>query len=225
MPRLPGGSKQSPSARHELPFLVDRPSRERLVRRALALSVLSIAINAAVGVLAVAVAVSAGSLSLLGFGFDSAIDGAASVALVWRFSIEAKEPHRAQAVERIAEIVVGVVLLVLALYLGVSALSALAANAHPEWSLLAIAIPVFSLLALPPLALAKYSTARSLGSGALLADSLLTGVAAALAVVSLVGMFLTTAFGLTWADAVGALLVSAVLGREGWYSIRASRRV
>jgi divalent metal cation (Fe/Co/Zn/Cd) transporter len=187
------------------------------------LSVLSIALNAAVGLLAVTVALSSGSLSLLGFGFDSAIDGAASVALVWRFSIETKQPHRAESVERVAEIVVGAVLLVLAVYLGISAISALAARAHPESSFLAIAIPVFSLIALPPLALAKYRTARDLGSGALRADSLLTGVAAALAVVSLAGIVLSASFGLTWADAVGALVVTAILAREGWYSIRASR--
>ena len=62
--------------------------RGQLLRRALILSVLSIVINGLAGGTAVIVGLTSGSLSLLGFGFDAAIDSAASVALVWRFRIE-----------------------------------------------------------------------------------------------------------------------------------------
>ncbi len=200
---------------------MDPPDRSRLLRRALILSVLSIGLSLVVGGVAVVVALASGSLSLLGFGFDAAIDGAASVVLFWRFSIETQQPHRAETVERTAEIVVGVVLLMLAAFLGISAIGALATGAHPEPSTVGLGILLFSIAALPPLAVAKYRTARALGSGALRADSVLTGVAALLALVSLTGLALTLAFGLTWADGVGALIVAAVLLREGWYAIRA----
>jgi divalent metal cation (Fe/Co/Zn/Cd) transporter len=198
-------------------------SRDQLLRRALILSVLSIVLAGIAGGTAVVVGLASGSLSLLGFGFDAAIDSAASVALVWRFQIEAREPHRAEQVEKIAEAIVGVVLLVLAAYLGFSAVRALLEGAHPESTVVGIALLVFSVVVLPPLALAKYRTARKLESGALRADSILTGIAALLALISLIGLGLTEAFGLTWADAVGALLVVAILVREGWSSLRATR--
>ena len=197
--------------------------RDRLVHRALLLSVLSIVINGLAGGSAVVVGLTSGSLSLLGFGFDAAIDSAASVALVWRFTIEKREPHRAERVEQVAEAVVGAVLIVLAAYLGVSAVRALLTNAHPEATAVGTGLLIFSVVALPPLAMAKLRTARALASGALRADSILTGIAASLAVISLIGVALTQAFGLAWADAVGALIVTVVLVREGIGSLQVMR--
>lgn len=200
-------------------------TRDRLLRRALALSVLSIVIAGIAGGTAVVAALASGSLSLLGFGFDAAIDSAASAALVVRFAIEAREPHRAERVETIAEATLGAILLVLATYLGLSAIRALAENAHPEGTVVGTALLLVSVVAFPPLALAKHRVARALESRALRADSLLTGIAALLALISLVGLGLSEAFGLTWADAVGALVVTVILIREGWGSLQAVRTV
>lgn len=199
-------------------------ARDRLLRRALVLSVLSIVINGLAGGTAVVAGLTSGSLSLLGFGFDAAIDSAASAALVVRFSIEARQPHRAEHVERIAESIVGAVLLILAAYLGWSAIGALIEQAHPQATIPGTVLLLFSVVVLPPLALAKYRVARAMASGALRADSVLTGIAALLALVSLVGLGLAEGFGLTWADAVGAIVVTAILVREGWTSLRAVRR-
>jgi divalent metal cation (Fe/Co/Zn/Cd) transporter len=136
--------------------------RDGLLRRGLLLSILSIVISAVVGGAGVIVALTSGSLSLLGFGFDAAIDSAASVALVWRFMIEGRAPHRAERVERIAEGIVGAVLISLGAYLAVSAIRALTAHEHPEPTLPGTAILIVSLVILPPLAVAKYRTARRL---------------------------------------------------------------
>jgi divalent metal cation (Fe/Co/Zn/Cd) transporter len=197
--------------------------RDRLVHRALLLSVLSIVINGLAGGSAVVVGLASGSLSLLGFGFDAAIDSAASVALVWRFMIEKREPHRAERVEQVAEAIVGAVLIALALYLGINAARALAMSAHPEATAVGTGLLIFSIVVLPPLALAKFRVARSLGSGALRADSVLTGVAALLALIGLVGIGLVEAFDLAWADAVGALIVTVVLLREGIGALQVMR--
>ena len=198
--------------------------RERLLRRAVELSVLSIVLNGLAGATAVVAGLTSGSLSLLGFGFDAAIDSVASIALVWRFSIEAKQPERADRAEKVAEGIVGGVLLVLAAYLAVSALRALAADAQPRGTFVGMALLAFSLAALPPLALAKYRVAEKLRSRALRADSFLTGIAALLALVSLVGLELSEAFDIRWADAVGALVATVVLAREGIGGIQAFRR-
>jgi divalent metal cation (Fe/Co/Zn/Cd) transporter len=194
--------------------------RATLLRRALRLSLLSVALSGTFGAIAVIVGLATNSLSLLGFGFDAAIDGAASVALAWRFATEARHPHRSDALERKAELVVGWILLLLGVYLGANAILALLNQSGPEVTTVGVAISLASLVVLPPLALAKYRTARALDSGALRADSILTGVAATLALISLIGLAATQLLGLLWADAVGALIVTVVLIREGWFSVR-----
>jgi divalent metal cation (Fe/Co/Zn/Cd) transporter len=203
----------------------DRPQRDRssLLGRAVALSVLSIGINGVLGGTAVLVGLASDSLSLLGFGLDAAIDSAASVALVWRFRTEVREPHRAERIEALAETAVGVVMLVLAAYLGVSAIGALASNAQPEPSDIRTVLLVVALLVLPPLAIAKYRVARSLGSGALRADSILTAIAAVLALIGLVSLALEELVHVTWGDAVGALLIAVIIAREGWASVQVAR--
>jgi divalent metal cation (Fe/Co/Zn/Cd) transporter len=80
-----------------------------------------------------------------------------------------------------------------------------------------------ALVALPPLAVAKKRTARALGSGALRADSILTGIAALLALIGLVSLVLDQVLGVAWADAVGALIIAGVIAREGWSSVQAAK--
>jgi divalent metal cation (Fe/Co/Zn/Cd) transporter len=198
-------------------------ARATSLRRALLLSALSIAWNGVMGSAAVYVALSSRSLSLLGFGSDAVIDAAASVALIWRFVVESREPERAARVERTAERVVGLALIALAVYLVAGSLRSLSTGAHPESSSASIALLIASLAVLPPLALGKYRVATRLGSGALRADSILTAVAALLAAVSLLSLAAGSLFGLWWADAIAAVVVAVVLVREGWSSFRVAQ--
>ncbi|MBI3752225.1 MAG: cation transporter [Chloroflexi bacterium] len=195
--------------------------RDHLLRRALELSVLSIILSGIVGVVAVVAGLASGRLSLLGFGFDASIDAVASVVLVWRFRIERAHPHRAERAEQVAEIVVSAVLLVLAAYLAVGAVQALASGSNPAATDIGLGISGISVLALPPLSIAKRRVAAALDSGALRADSILTGIAALLALISLLALALTEALGIAGADAIGGLIVAAVLAREGISAFRA----
>jgi divalent metal cation (Fe/Co/Zn/Cd) transporter len=199
---------------------MDRPA---LLQRALRLSVLSIALGALFGGTAVIVGLATNSLSLLGFGIDAAIDSVASVILVWRFRTEVHEPHRAERIESLAERAIGAVLLVVAAYLAVNAVDALAKGTHPEASPVRTFLLIASVVTLPPLAIAKYRTARALGSGALRADSILTGIAALLGAIGLVSLILDQFLGVAWADAVGALAIAVIIAREGWSSLQAAR--
>lgn len=198
---------------------MDRPS---LLRRALALSVLSIVLNGVLGGIAVVVGLGTDSVSLLGFGLDAAIDSIASIVLVWRFRTEVREPHRAERIERIAERAVGAVLLGVAAYLAVSAMNALANGTHPEASPIRTVLLLIAVIALPPLAIAKHRTARDLRSGALRADSILTAIAALLALIGLVSLVLDEVARVAWADAVGALVIAVIVAREGWASVQAA---
>ena len=184
---------------------------------------LSIVLNGLLGGLAAIVGLATDSLSLLGFGLDAAIDSVASIVLVWRFRTEAREPHRAERIERLAETAIGAVLLVLAGYLAISALNAIASGAHAEPNVVRTVLLSFAVIALPPLALAKLRVARALASGALRADSILTGIAALLGAIGLLSLILDLVLHIPGADAVGALVIAAIVAREGWSSVRAAR--
>jgi hypothetical protein len=58
----------------------------RLARRAKWLSWASLGYMALEGVIAIMAGIVAGSIALIGFGLDSAIEGFASVVIVWRFT-------------------------------------------------------------------------------------------------------------------------------------------
>jgi divalent metal cation (Fe/Co/Zn/Cd) transporter len=187
------------------------------------LSAISVAWSGVVGSIAVYIALVSGALTLLGFGFDAVIDAVASVTLIWRFAVESAQPERAARVERTAERVIGMTLIVLSVYLVASALRALAAQSHPEGSVAGVALLLASVVVLPALAVAKYRVAAGLGSGALRADSVLTGVAALLAAIGLASLAASNSLGFWWADAAAALVVALILVREGWGSLTLSR--
>jgi divalent metal cation (Fe/Co/Zn/Cd) transporter len=189
------------------------------LRRAVWLSALSSIWSGTVGSIAIYAGWVSGSLSLFGFGADAAIDAIASGILIWRFLVESREPQRASRVERTAERVVGLSLVLLAVYLVIGALRSLIAQAHPESASWNVALLLASAVVLPPLAIAKYRVAARLGSGALRADSILTAVAALLALISLATLVATAALGFWWADAIGALILSLIVLREGWASL------
>jgi hypothetical protein len=146
-------------------------ARSTYLRRALWLSALSIAWTSVAGSIAIYAAI-------------------ASVALIWRFRMEMGRPEHASRVEQAAERVVGLALIVLALYLVVGSVRSLAAQTHPEASFVSLALLVASAVALPLLAVAA-----TLQSGALRADSILTGAAALLALIGLASVAATDAFG------------------------------
>ena len=155
--------------------------RTALLRRAIQLSAVSVFWGGIAGALAFVLAIATGSLSLFGFGVDAVIDSMASIALIWRFRDEGRNPARAIRVEHLAERIVGVVLLTAALALGVGAIRSIVAHSEVGASPMALGLLVASIAVLPPLAVAKRRVAARLWSGALRADAYLTGAAAFLA--------------------------------------------
>src|SRR5439155_23931576 len=75
-----------PVAPDASPPLITRERYARLARRAKLLSWLSLAWMTVEGGVAIAAGIVAGSIALVGFGLDSAIEGFASVIIVWRFT-------------------------------------------------------------------------------------------------------------------------------------------
>ena len=144
------------------------------LRRAVALSLLSLGWSSAVGVIAVGEAVASGALALLGFGVTALIDAFASVALIWRFRSEAKSPQRAEQFERRAERAIGAALVVLALYLLATSARALLSGDHPAADPVGIGLLASSMLVQPLLGVAKRRVANQIRSAALAADGALS---------------------------------------------------
>ena len=123
---------------------------------------LSVAWAAIAGATSLTAGLIAGSIALIGFGADSLVDGSASAVLVWRFRAEDSEGDHAEQVERPAARAVGVILMLIALYLTIAAVLALANRSSPETTLVGVVLSAASVFVLPILGRAKLRLAKSL---------------------------------------------------------------
>jgi divalent metal cation (Fe/Co/Zn/Cd) transporter len=139
------------------------PAYLREARKAKWLSWASLGYMALEGAVAVVAGIVAGSIALIGFGIDSAIEGFASVIIVWRFTGWRTLSHEAE--ER-AQKLVAVQFFILAPYVGIESVRALIEGHHPEESVVGIALAASSLVAMPWLGWAKQRIAARIGSSA-----------------------------------------------------------
>jgi divalent metal cation (Fe/Co/Zn/Cd) transporter len=190
----------------------DPTERDRLIRRAKALSWLSLAWMTVEGAVAITAAVIAGSVALLGFGLDSVIEGVASVVIIWRFT---GARRLSQAAEERAQKLVAVQFFLLAPYVAQDAIRALAGGEQPDTSWLGIGLATSSILIMPWLGRAKQRIGTALGSGATHGEGTQNLLCAYLAAGVLVGLLANALAGWWWLDPVVALGIAAIAVREG----------
>ncbi|HXG76146.1 MAG TPA: cation transporter [Gaiellaceae bacterium] len=188
------------------------PEWLRAAGRARLLSWVSLAWMALEGAIAVVAGVLAGSIALVAFGLDSAIEGFASVVIVWRFS--GGRLH-SEAAERRAQKLVAAQFFLLAPYVTVEAGHALVTGERADTSWLGIALVTASALGMPALGLAKRRLAVTLGSPATRGEGTQNLLCAALALAVLAGLLGNALLGLWWLDPVAALVVAGVALHEG----------
>jgi divalent metal cation (Fe/Co/Zn/Cd) transporter len=164
------------------------------------------------GVIAVVAGIMAGSIALIGFGIDSAIEGVASVIIIWRFWGARAMSERA---ERRAQKLVAVQFFILAPYVGIEAVRGLVTSSEPEVSYLGIALTAVSAALMPAFGIAKRRVAVKLNSRATMGEGTQNILCAYLSVAVLAGLALNAAFGWWWADPVAALVIAGVAVREG----------
>jgi len=202
-----------------MPVRVDvRPGRE-IARRGRLLQYVTIAWNSAECLVALAAGFMAGSIALVGFGFDSAIEVTSSLAALWRLRRDADELDRARAEQRTMRII-GCCFLLLAIYVGYEAVRALAEGESPDRSTVGIVLAALSLAVMPTLAHFKRRIASKLTSGALEAEARQTEICAWLSAVLLAGLGLNAWLGWWWADPVAALGMTPLIAWEGWQAVR-----
>jgi divalent metal cation (Fe/Co/Zn/Cd) transporter len=186
-------------------------------RRARLLSWISLGYMAGEGLVAVVAAVVAGSVALLGFGLDSAIEGLASVIIIWRFTgTRAVSPE----VEARAHRGVAITFFLLAPYIAYEAVTALIDRSRAETSWVGIGLAITSLLVMPLLGSAKKRLAARLGSAATRGEGEQNLLCAYLAAAVLAGLLANTLWGWWWLDPIVALGVAALAVGEGIKSWR-----
>ena len=184
-------------------------TRPDAVRRARWLNAFTIGWNSIEGIVAVSAGVVAGSISLVGFGLDSAIEVSAAAALTWRLARERRDDCR-QSDDRLAQRLVAVAFGVLAAYVAFNATSDLVAGRAPDPSLVGVVLAAVSLAVMPLIARAKRKVAPTIGSQAAMAEATQTDLCTALSAALLVGLGLNVVFGWWWADPAAALVIAAI---------------
>jgi divalent metal cation (Fe/Co/Zn/Cd) transporter len=192
----------------------DVPSEQylRASRRAKQLSWLSLAWMTLEGGIAIVAGLIAGSIALIGFGLDSAIEGVASLVIIWRFTgsrlVSAAAEERAQ---RLVAIQFFLLVPLVTFEAGRHLLTA--HEADP--STIGMLLTATSVVGMPVLGLAKRRLAVSLGSQATWGEGSQNLLCAYLAGAVFLGLAGNALLGWWWLDPIAALVVAAVALREG----------
>jgi divalent metal cation (Fe/Co/Zn/Cd) transporter len=158
----------------------------------------------------------AGSTALVGNGLDGAIEGLASVIVVWRFS---GSRTLSPSSERRAQQLVAVSFFLLAPYIAFEATRALLVEHRAETTVLGIVLSIATLCICPWLGRAKLRLGERLASPATAGEGRQNLICAYLAVAVLAGLVANTLLGVWWLDPIVALAIAALAiteGRRAW---------
>jgi divalent metal cation (Fe/Co/Zn/Cd) transporter len=201
------------SERHSASALTQGSADVWLARLLAWISLAWMTVEGAVGI---AAGVAAGSVALIGFGLDSAIEGFASVIVIWRFT---GSRTLSETSEQRAQRMVAISFFLLAPYVAFEATRDLVTGSHPETSWVGIALAIVSLIAMPILGRAKQRVGWRLDSAATAGEGTQNMLCAYLAGAVLIGLLGNAAFGAWWLDPVVAFVIAGVAldeGRELW---------
>lgn len=191
---------------------VTREHYAAVARKVRLLSWLSLAWMTVEGAVAIVAGIAASSIALVGFGLDSAIEGFASVIIIWRFT---GSRTFSSSAESLAQKLVAVQFFVLAPYVGMESLRALLSGEHAEVSWVGIALAIGSIVFMPMLGIAKTRLAEQIGSAATMGEGRQNMLCAYLAGALLVGLAGNATIGAWWLDPIVGLLIAGVAVKEG----------
>ncbi|MEW9531072.1 hypothetical protein [Microbispora sp. NPDC049125] len=184
----------------------------RAARQAKALSWVSLVWMTVEGAAGIAAGAAAASIALIGWALSSAVEGLASVIVIWRFT---GSRTLSPTAEGRAGKAVAISFWLLAPYVAVEAVHKLVTGQEAESSALGIVLTALSLALMPLLGVAKRRLGARLGSGATAGEGTQNLLCAYLAGAVLAGLAANAAFGWWWLDPLIALAVAAVAVKEG----------
>jgi divalent metal cation (Fe/Co/Zn/Cd) transporter len=160
----------------------------------------------------------AGSIALIGWALGSAVEGLASVIVVWRFT---GRRTLSETAERRAQRAVAVSFWLLAPYIAAESVRDLLGEHHAETTTIGIILTAVALLEMPLLGRAKHKLAVRLGSAATAGEGTQNYLCAAQAAAVLVGLAVTAGWpGGWWLDPIIGLGIATVSVWEGLQSWR-----
>ena len=195
------------------------------MRRVVFLCWFTIAYNVVEGIVSMGFGWTEGSTALFGFGADSFIEVFSAILVLWRFRGQFLA-GTLPPLERERKATVGIGLLFLALAIGTGVTSALqiVAHQHPETTVPGVVISALSLSFMFWLWKSKLRAGKALESPTVLSDAACSLACIQLSVVLFLGSLVYLVFpNLWWIDSVAAVLLTILIGKEGWETIGRAR--
>jgi predicted Co/Zn/Cd cation transporter (cation efflux family) len=193
--------------------------RGAAARRAVRYERFTIGYNFLEGIIAVGAGAAAASVSLVGFGSDSAIEVAAAVVVLTRLLGQVRGGEVDEAGERRALRFVALTFIALAVYVTVEGIRDLLNGAAPQTSPVGIALTGASIVIMPALARGKRRAGEQMGSRLVIAEAAETKFCAWLSVSTFAGLVGYALIGWTWLDPVAGFVIAAFAvmeGKEAW---------
>lgn len=185
-------------------------NKEALRKKGLKLAWFIVGWDVIEGVVAVTAGIIAGSIALVGFGIDSAIEVFAALVVIWQLR-KASDGRYKTALRLIAAS-----FFILAAYVGYKSISDLVGQHEPDASVIGIILSIVATAVMIPVAIMQKRTGQALGNKVLVAQAKETWLSNYLSISLLVGLSLNAIFGFWWADPTIALLIAVVAAKEGW---------
>jgi divalent metal cation (Fe/Co/Zn/Cd) transporter len=191
----------------------------RLTRRGLRLAQFTVAYNVLEGIVSIVAGVTAGLVSVIGFGFDSAIESAVAVLVALRLAARLRHGEADERREKITLRFISITFFILAAYVTVAGIYNLIVGEQPTTSALGIVVLAASIVVMPVLAALKMRVGKQLGDKLILADAAETRICVLLSVSTLIGLIAFALTGAGWIDAVAGFVIALFAineGREAW---------
>ena len=177
----------------------------------------SLARMTAEGAIGLIAGITAGSIALTGWALGSAVEGLASIIVVWRFT---GARTMSESAERRAQRGVAISFWLLAPYIAIQALLDLATHHPATTTVLGIALTAGSVVIMPALGITKQRLGQRLGSGATAGEGMQNLMCAAQAAAVLLGLAVVAIWPAGWpvdpVIALGIAAWSAWEGRQAW---------
>lgn len=181
------------------------------------LTALTVAWNGLEAGVGIASGLRSGSVALVAFALDSAIEVAAGLVIAWRLTTPSTDTQSAERLERRATRLIAISLFFIGAYVAVeSAVTLAGLRDEPGTSVTGLVLVALSLPVMRVLAWGKRRVATRLESTSINADARESELCSYLSAVVLAGMAANAIFGWWWLDPVAALAVAGLAVREGW---------
>src|ERR1700738_2129714 len=204
--------------------MAETTARAQAIRTGIRLELVTVAGMAVEAGLAIGAGIAARSVLLTAFGADSLIELLSGVTLLWRLRTEAAAGvlERLEVVGQRAARGSAVLLVVLCIYVLVSAAAGLILRVEPQGSWLGIVVSAAAVVIMPILAWRKRLANRAIDSSALRADIAETVTCAYLAGTTLLGVLINALTGFWWIEYLAAFALLFWLVREAREALEAA---